>query len=259
VTIEKPILFSGPMVRAILDGRKTQTRRICKPLIGARAVEDVYHRPDGLFIGLHLPVGRGVGITPPFPAPYSPEDRLWVRETWAKTTNVDGQTNWPARPHKTTMENDDDDQAFEAVIYRADGDWEWCDGDGFSSGRSYWRPSIHMPREFSRITLEITEVRVERLQDISEEDAKAEGMFFTDYGRRCGHLGGGWVEYDPEACPAPIEHHAQHPGWAWKETRGHDECLHSAKWAFGNLWNHINGENAWAANPFVWCISFRRI
>jgi hypothetical protein len=108
--------------------------------------------------------------------------------------------------------------------------------------------------------LEIADIRVERLQDISEEDAKAEGMFFTDYGRSCGHFAGqGWVDYDPKRCPAPLAYHAQRSGWMWDKTSSHEECLAAAKWAFANLWCHVNGENAWVENPWVWVVTFRRI
>ena len=128
---ERPILFSGPMVRALLDGSKTQTRRVIKPRHlaffnqnAAAMLNDWNERP--------LPYGK-------------PGDRLWVRETW----------------------HDASSSLHSCALYRADGiDLHW----------DKWTPSIHMPRWASRITLEITSVRVERLQDISEADAQAEGI-----------------------------------------------------------------------------------
>lgn len=124
---ERPILFSGPMVRAILDGRKTQTRRVVKPRQGM--LDD--------WTGLPCPYGK-------------PGDRLWVRETC-----------YFEQPHGE-------------VIYRADPGSEKALDPEFTGLR--WRPSIHMPRWASRITLEIVNVRVERLQDIRVDDARAEGV-----------------------------------------------------------------------------------
>ena len=164
---ERQILFKGPSVRAILDGRKTQTRRIVKPQPGG-GVDGIYNRPDGLWIWLicggHLRTsnkapGPGVGISEPFRAPYNPGDRLWVRETWAAgmdnaPVEVTGKPS-PMNPETT-------------AIYYATGD--------MSQNEFRWRPSIHMPRWASRITLEVEAVRVERLQDISPEDVFAEGV-----------------------------------------------------------------------------------
>lgn len=141
---EHPILFSGPMVEAILEGRKTQTRRIIKPQL---RVEEYPNMPGVLF----TPYGGKdwwVNSQPSHPAHISkacdkqPGDRLWVRETWAMYSPLD-------------------------VVYRA-GSKTSCTGR--------WKPSIHMPRWASRITLEVASVRVERLQDITEADAKAEGF-----------------------------------------------------------------------------------
>jgi hypothetical protein len=143
---ERPILFKDVMVRAILVGRKTQTRRIAKPRYDDKTPCDHWmaYAPD--FIRRHCAHGSE-GQTCPYG---QPGDRLWVRETWAI--------------------NPDDGGA----VYRAtDPDWEVCEC-------WTWRPSIHMPRWASRITLEITAVRVERLQGISLDDAKAEGVETTD-------------------------------------------------------------------------------
>ena len=130
---ERPILFSGPMVRALLEGRKTQTRRVMKP------------QPKGmarLDTGGSWPLASGSEF---MRCPYGvPGDRLWVRESWRKA-----------------------DSMTESVFYRADE--EWNAGAG-------WKPSIHMPRWASRLTLEVTGVKVERVQEISERDAVAEGM-----------------------------------------------------------------------------------
>jgi hypothetical protein len=141
---ERPILFSGPMVRAILEGRKTQTRRVVKPQSAILTDE----------------MARVLGVQPPaqqnapvISCPYGvPGDRLWVRETYAWS----GDSSIPEADRIASGE----------VWYRADG------GRG---GGIRWRPSIFMPRWASRILLEITDVRVERLQDISDDDCRAEG------------------------------------------------------------------------------------
>lgn len=189
---ERPILFSGPMVRAILEGRKTQTRRLLKPQppedVGELVV-DFYH-PTIVVKDEEQPGERTFGV---FSAdgewaqkcPYgAPGDRLWVRETWREVQS-DTSTS---------------------LYYRADEEWHEKAG---------WRPSIHMPRWASRITLEATDVRVQRLQDISEEDAKAEGADDIRY--------------------------------------------RTAKECFSDLWDSIHGDGAWAANPWVWAITFKRV
>lgn len=217
--IEKPILFSGPMVRAILEGRKTQTRRAVKK--------------PGCQCGTWIPEEMGATTEEGFQTvghsgrwwcecctsdqdaitcPYgTPGDRLWVRESWNYGfVDSDGEA-WPSgiwRPiPKEKL------PGFYAS-YAADGE----DGP--------WRPSIHMPRWMSRITLKITNVRVERLQDISESDAMAEGVDVSEY-----------IE-----CINPP----------------YMEPCSSAKRAYSSLWESINGPGSWAQNPWVWCISFRR-
>ena len=156
---ERPILFSGPMVRALLAGTKSQTRRVCKPA-QFYSLSSVVEVPDPLergqvYNGSHFGDEEG---DVSFASPYGGRgDRLWVREAhWWFKDEHDPVTGY--FPPKLTIED---------VEYRADGD----------DGRKVWRPSIHMPRWASRITLEITRVRVERLQDISEADAVAEGVY----------------------------------------------------------------------------------
>jgi len=143
---ERPILFSAPMVRAILEGRKTQTRRVVKISNPENAMRVEFSSTDfGVYrFDLYFPTHVR---SETFPCPYGqPGDRLWVRETWR-------------------------DGIYDGPIYRADA----CKvTDEQLEGT--WKPSIFMPRWASRITLEITDVRVERLQEISEEDAKAEGV-----------------------------------------------------------------------------------
>lgn len=219
---ERPILFSGPMVRAILEGRKTVTRRPVKG--GQVPTEDKSipsNGPRWSAIGQRHPrygycvfgqteaecaqeLGqRGV-------CPYGqPGDRLWVRETWARVGTGDPghlvyRATYPrCLPHG--LEN------VPADIHDA----------GYR-----WRPSIHMPRSACRLLLEITAVRIERLQGISEEQALAEGV----RGEPCDHA--------RQAC-ADIG--------CWGDT---------AKGAFGFLWEQLNGAGAWEANPWVWVVEF---
>jgi hypothetical protein len=259
---DHPILFSAPMVRANLDGRKTMTRmaltsarvfatpeRPAFTLRGddlARALQNAdrfrnsdgdcwYWEPDAFeWQKPHTRTGWFAHIG------YAPGDRLWVREGFALVGTTD--------------------PGF--LLYRASGYEAECARHGFdkpypSETIVRWRPSIYMPRWASRITLAVEAVRVERLHDISERDARAEGCFFTDYGRKCFHQGG--APRDPDGCSAPNEHHPQRDGWMWDATTSADECLGSARSAFGNLWNHTHGPDAWDANPWVSVTTFGRI
>jgi hypothetical protein len=226
------------MVRAILDGRKTVTRRA----LNAQALTNIGY---GVQLGeCHELPSEGqlhpnsIGYYNDF-CPFGQiGDRLYVRETcfindYREAAVPEGE------------------RADCEIHYRADG---VPDFEG-EEELIRWRPSIHMPRWASRILLEITDVRVERLQDISDEQAQAEGCFFTDYGRKCGHSGKGWTEVGD--CPAPKDHHPQRDGWMWDSTSSHEQCLGAPRWAFANLWNATGGD--WDANPWVWCVSFRRL
>lgn len=224
---DRPILFSAPMIRAILDGRKTQTRRIVKPQPAPHETWD-----------WSWPVLRP-GVTPgtricwrndvqPNLYPYCPHghrgDRLWVRETVQAFANADGtdRIRYLADGAEAGHEN------------TREGAERWMDLYHYRKQKSAKVPAIRMPRWASRITLEITEVRVERLQAISEADALAEGI----------------IEYDPtEEDPAE---------YAWDEERGRGEIFWEAAHAFKSLWRSINGAGSWDANPWVWAISFRR-
>ena len=271
---ERPILFSGPMVRAILDGRKTVTRREIKPRMrSADTSFELHQQPDGSWRPMHTfdeSCMDDLGTEHPITCPYGqPGDRLWVRETWQDVHPVQvidrfsqpGRAGIPGPPGVTYQ-----------TIYRADGEYpavyhtnqhpyrclEPDQNHGLmvpaESGWTGWTPSIHMPRWASRILLEITDVRVERLQDISEEQAQAEGCFFTDYGQECFHGGTGWK--DVGICPAQAGHR-QRTGWAWDKTTSHEECLGTPRWAFANLWNSTGGD--WYANPWVWVVELKRV
>jgi hypothetical protein len=194
---ERPILFSAPMVRALLDGSKTQTRRVAK---GVQAT----HARTG------EPLQRLDSAGPRVPCQYGqPGDRLWVRENgWER----------PERTPKMMREGAD---TWARYYYDADV-LAWQDVEDFKAWGFKRRPSIHMPRWASRIELEVTNVRVERLRDISEADAFAEG----------------------------IERKLR----ADRTLAAYDDVCR-----FAALWEAINGTGSWAANPWVWVVEFRRI
>jgi hypothetical protein len=210
---DRPTLFSAEMVRAILDGRKTQTRRVLKP----QPTKPVYQLVNDGRSAVYKSFGnfsrRQSDIR--IKCPYGqPGDTLWVRETWGAV--------WPADEPVPLRQCE--------IEYRADlppgctdrpGEWPADEGNGPEVPK--WRPSIHMPRWASRITLRITDIRVERLQDISEDDAKAEGAKPLDYAAH--HVAAG--------CGARI--------------------------AFEQVWTTINGPNAWGDNPWVWVVAFERV
>ena len=186
---KRPILMSAPMVRALLDGSKTQTRRMLK-------------MPHGLWET--SPSGELVPI--PSNCPYGqPGDRLWVRESFSGPYCMEAQDGMAAAAPSTWV--------HESRI------WYWADGQPTHGDWTRPRPSIHMPRWASRITLEVTDVRVERLQDISEADAIAEGC-------------------PPNATNAPDD---------------------ISRFWYRLLWDQINGPGSWDANPWVWCVTFSRL
>lgn len=190
---DRPIVFSAPMIRALLDGRKNQTRRILKP-------------PYGTLEFL------GNGNWKPIYTRVFPGDRLWCREAFSYGWPVEGNHQLP----ECNQEH--------AITYRADGN------QPFGGGK--WKSPIHMPRWASRLTLIVTDVRVQRLQDISEADAVAEGIEQARSGRF----------YDPTMSKSA----AAHLGGMFYGPRP----------AFEALWNSIHGPDAWAANPWVAAISF---
>lgn len=219
---ERPILFNGEMVRAILEGRKTQTRRIIKPQpfdvtpIQPRSIQILW---DGNAHSDKFARGTICKL-----CPYGKVgDRLWVRETYVETDSDGGPVvAYKAGGHMVHCATVSRNNRTEFVV----------SGEvGTIYPPERWTPSIHMPRWASRITLEITGVRVERLQEISEEDAKAEGVEY-----------GFWHE-DSRTFSTP--------------TDEEDEANSSWRDGFGFLWDSIYQN--WAKNPWVWVIEFRRV
>ncbi|CAE6839574.1 hypothetical protein [Paraburkholderia nemoris] len=227
---ERPILFSGAMVRALLDGSKTQTRRIVKPQFEREPVDVVdgvpsWDAPTNYDGEVQMNTTRGK------PCPYGvPGDRLWVRETWNTSARC-----LPPIP--------------EPYIYAAD-----LNDEGRMKWAATWKPSIHMLRAASRITLEVTGVRVERLQEISETDAIAEGIESPDFER---------YEPDWSICPqcGGTRLYASYgaSGGAMFDT----DCMQCDTHAkrYRHLWDSLNAARGygWDVNPWVWVVEFRRL
>ena len=238
-TQEREVLFSGPMVRAILDGTKTQTRRVMKP-----------QPDDATDLGLWAWSPRkGVSgynqRTAYLGCPYGvPGDRLWVRETWADVNTESGPAlmyradsevrNW--RDFSTKFGPDyGAGPSMDYDSYAGDYTMWWSDLHAGAPGHR-WRPSIHMPRWASRLTLEVAGVRVERVQNISEADARAEGC----------------------ECASAL---------AWDSAVGASDPYAAAvanghRAAFRKLWDSLNGRkegSSWKDNPWVWVVECRKV
>jgi len=233
---ERPILFSAPMVQALLTGRKTQTRRIIKPQpdhsqyheFGGKLIHESDHRMwcwknvvvDNIWDFPGNDDRKELAAASPYGVP---GDQLWVRETWtsayqngcfgtamrADNSFSQGKRMHPKGPHFHAKELGE---------------------------HVRWRPSIFMPRWASRISLDFVEVRVQRLQEISEEDCIAEGV-------ERWVVGDGWREYglsakDEAVCGPPMP---------------------TAKDSYRTLWESINGPGSWSANPFVWALTFKEV
>ncbi|HCD5206789.1 TPA: hypothetical protein NBT52_005476 [Klebsiella pneumoniae] len=244
---ERGMIFNGEMVRAILDGRKTQTRRIMAPQPADDIERGIFPNPE--VIGWKSSRRHKHGSTTAHFCHYGkPGDRIWVRETWGVVSHAfsdDGlMIDWvPDRPATAIHEMPFGNGYYSGyAIYAADGDFTWGDDDGYEDGRSCWKPSIHMPRAASRILLEITDVRVERLNAISPEDAESEGLErtnFTGFGDEPG-----LPSYpEPDVYFDPLKKQ-------WKEYPPE---------AFAGLWESIYGEGSWQVNPWVWVIEFKRV
>jgi hypothetical protein len=216
----KSILFSTPMVQSILDRRKQQTRRVIKPQPSNPdfVLWNVADSTNKKIIGKKYWASKNQIEDHKrdevyFKPKYQVGDVLWVRETWF---------------------NDADFGEKPIFIYKAD-------NENFPRGSSPWKPSIFMPKEAARIFLYVTSVRVERLQDISEEDAIAEGVEPVSFFGKTAHS---YKNYDESTDPTIDRYYNGFP---------------SARLSFESLWQSINGEDSWNENPLVWVYEFERI
>jgi hypothetical protein len=236
-TKEHAFLFKGPLVRAILEGRKTQTRRLvtrrnCESFQGWKSLEfDDSKVPTGAMKTFADNGYLHVACRPEEGLENQPEN--WTRERIYPKWNV-GDRAWV---RETWMPFDRDHHIADIKFaYRAScgADSDEIRRDYIKSGRDYrWRPSIHMPRKASRITLEITGVKVERLQHLADKDARAEGI----------------IDYQQ----GPLMHQCGLDEWNPEDRQPF------ARDAFAVLWNKINGAGDWESNPWVWAISFKRL
>lgn len=215
---ERPILFQGPMIRAVLEGRKTQTRR----LVNLREFgESTTRGYQWTFRDRRARWQDLCHADMIARCPYgAPGDQLWVREAF---THITGNG---IRVH-----------------YRADG--EPTDSGGrvlpTEPGLRRWSPSIHMPRKASRLQLDVTEIRIERLQSISKQDAIAEGA----------------QRFEGLADPSPYPSSGNN--WSMESPTSHRQCLGSPQTAFGNFFIKLHGQDVWDANPWVWVVGFKPI
>jgi hypothetical protein len=200
----KPILFSDAMVRAILDDQKTQTRRALKPqpvpfMVGPKNAQTECEVALEFMDGEAHPRVRLGRVITEQKVRWAPGDHLWVREAWSP------EHKWSDTKPREIPNGDDI--------------WYWADGNPPDGDWTKPKPSIFMPRWASRITLEVTAVRVERLQSITETDATAEGILATEF---------------------------------WRDNHPPSIC-------YSVLWNAINGAGSWDTNPWVVVIEFRRV
>ncbi|MGN5574276.1 hypothetical protein [Enterobacter sp. Lyrl_3] len=240
---ERGMIFNGEMVRAILDGRKTQTRRPVNPqpeltagsgfswkgwVYGSGSTD---RETNKNFAHVACPHGK-------------PGDRIWVRETFSCIGNEDGH---PVDAEGNLCSREDAQRIYRASAIQKPRNYGiWTSPDGFDF-EGTWTPSIHMPRWASRIVLEITGVRVERLNSISDADCIAEGII-----------------------PVPKDRDDDHQFWRDYRLSGDGTfCVHSPRESFESLWKSVRGKSfeqeedtgpgSWQANPWVWVIEFKRI
>ena len=233
----RPILFSAPMVLALLAGRKTMTRRVLKPQPETSSDGMIRFKESGWFAAsVYSAAMQCAGLKPPF----VPGDLLWVRETWQSGTTIDGpQLSYRATPDYFPIDawTGPDEGAGHSFDYKR------CPSANFShwlddiiSNDGPWCSPIHMPRWASRLTLEVTGVKVERLQEISDEDIYLEGAIPDK-----------WIEWRDDASSIGLPEGSH---------------IEDERDVFARLWNSLNGPtawdaNPWDANPWVAAISFK--
>lgn len=225
---EIPILFSTPMVQAILEGRKSQTRRILKDkhvlysLDVNKVIPEYFKDGDGGW----CPYGQ-------------PGDVLWVRESWGVGSRSD-----PFQGSVDGIEFKADSKFIDDIESLPLHSFENFDYGNYD--KSGWRPSIHMPKAIARIWLQVESVRVERLQDICQHDAGEEGVEYFN------------VDWDAFEGGELL---ADYTNYTWRDDPTYED-YHFPTFAnpvdsFRTLWQSINGAESWQANPWVWAIQFK--
>ena len=215
---DKPITFSAPMVRALLAGTKTQTRRLIEP------TKDANIKPGDILMS--WPADQFIRQGARFRPRYLRGDRVYVREHWRVSDRWDDTAPRDLKPRSMTIFC----EAGGSIANQSNGKWE--PDDAYPVQRPDWlgrhRQGMHMPRWASRMWLGITDVRVQRLQDISEADCVAEG-----------------IEHVTTTASGDFYQNFQNP-----------DCPLLAYGAYRSLWDHINGDGAWEANPWIVAYSF---
>jgi len=218
-----PMIFSTPMVQAILRGEKNQTRRIMNPQPKEGYTPEIYKGNDFKY---HIESRKSPILLEDDSWHFANKgDIIWVRETFIEGYAMeDGNFMY-----------DENGKEIPRTWYKADGDLgNWYNGTSdFPSENIPWKPSIHMPKQACRTWLKVTDVRVERLQDISEEDAIGEGIIPATKDKNTWKYG--------------LE------GWKWTDFEK------TARGAYMKLWEQINGENSWDLNPWVFVYKFDRL
>lgn len=230
---ERPILFNAEMVKAILDGRKTCTRRVIKDAV--KENQEINKNGKGEFELYDITPRCGIPKGKLYKPPYQPGDILYVRETWQNAGLVDEFDHVIAGTEKYYYAAGPEAPCFDFWVDPETGEHKDC---------MPWKPSIHMPKEAARIWLKVTDVRVERLQEITEDQTEEEGFLFTP---PCLHLTGeNYCDIDGP-CTSKVKY-----------------CDMGAGELFGKvLWNSTIKKSdidryGWSANPWVWVIEFGR-
>lgn len=259
---ERPILFSPWSVQRILAGAKGQTRRVMNP----QPADDIARAsfPNPSAVGWRSSLRHEHGKTTAHFCPHGdPGDILWVKEPFSFGNAQDDRT--PAEVWEHLKET----KQGITVLYRAGG-WRsvapfereepvYSDYEPMPDWAGRRRHGMFMPRWASRITLEITDIRVERVQEISEDDAEAEGAAACETGLECSACP--WIGFED----SPGVERTEDEDWEFicpecKEVCAHHPINEQFRFGYRHVWDEINGKtHPWSSNPWCWCISFRRL
>lgn len=229
-------IFTAQEVQSIISGNKTQFREIAKIKFKSGINQNFTGLKPFKFGDEFRISGSTDEVCEPFKAPYQLGQKIFCKESFSYA---------------------DKEWCDKTIFYKASHGDRIQHTFSVSHREKKWRSPMVMQEYDSRLTLEIKRIRVERLQDISKEDAIREGMFFTDYGKKCYHH----PYQDIKICPSTAGHDNQEDGWNWKENKSPSECWGSAYWAFANRWNanHKNPEQKFDSNPWLWVVEFENI